>query len=49
MLMPQLSGRLTNVCCANVGRYLDPTGSGLAYDYCGGDNSTPENYLYGDC
>ena len=49
MLMPQLSGRLTNVCCANVGKYLDPTGSGGAYDYCGGDDSTPENYLYGDC
>lgn len=49
MLMPQLSGRLTNVCCIPLGTYPDVSGSGGAYDLCGGAVSTPENYLYGDC
>jgi hypothetical protein len=49
MLMPQLSGRLTNVCCLPIGTYPDVTGSGGVYDLCGGATSTPENYLYGDC
>lgn len=49
MLMPQLSGRLTNVCCLPIGTYPDVSGSGGVYDLCGGAVSTPENYLYGAC
>ena len=49
MLMPQLSGRLTNVCCIPIGTYPDVTGSGLTYEVDGGASTTPPNYLYGDC
>jgi len=49
MLMPQLAGRLTNVCCVPIGTYPDVTGSGGIYEVGGGATTTPPNYLYGDC
>ena len=49
MLMPQLAGRLTNVCCIPIGTYPDITGSGGVYEVDGGASTTPPNYLYGDC
>jgi len=49
MLMPQLAGRLTNVCCIPIGTYPDVTGSGGVYEVGGGATTTPPNYLYGDC
>lgn len=48
-LMPQLSGRVTNVCCDPWGTYPDPSGSGLDYDICGGATDSSMPYLYGDC
>ena len=49
MLMPQLAGRVTNVCCIPNGTYPDVTGSGGVYEVDGGPVFSPENYLYGDC
>ena len=49
MLMPQLAGRVTNVCCITTGTYPDVTGSGGIYEVDGGPKFTPPNYLYGDC
>lgn len=49
MLMPQLAGRLTNVCCIPIGTYPDVSGSGGVYEVDGGATTTPPNYLYGDC
>jgi hypothetical protein len=49
MLMPQLAGRLTNVCCLPIGTYPDVSGSGGIYEVDGGATTTPPNYLYGDC
>jgi hypothetical protein len=49
MLMPQLAGRVTNVCCIPTGTYPDVTGSGGVYAVDGGPVFTPPNYLYGDC
>lgn len=52
MLMPQLAGRITNVCCVNTigpDQYPDVTGSGGIYEVGGGATTTPEMYLYGDC
>ena len=48
-IMPQLSGRVTNVCCDPWGEYPDPSGSGLDYDLCGGATDSSMPYLYGDC
>ena len=49
MLMPQLAGRVTNVCCIPVGTYPDVSGSGGVYEVDGGASTTIPNYLYGDC
>jgi len=52
MLMPQLSGRITNVCCSTFlgnDQYPDVTGSAGLYEVDGGPETSPENYLYGDC
>lgn len=49
MLMPQLAGRVTNVCCIPNGTYPDVTGSGGIYEVDGGPVTSPPNYLYGDC
>ena len=49
MLMPQLAGRLTNVCCIPIGTYPCPSGSGGVYEVDGGASTTIPNYLYGDC
>jgi hypothetical protein len=49
MLMPQLAGRVTNVCCIPTGTYPDVTGSGGVYAVGGGPVFSPPNYLYGDC
>ena len=49
MLMPQLAGRVTNVCCVPTGTYPDVTGSGGIYEVDGGPIFSPPNYLYGDC
>lgn len=49
MLMPQLSGRITNVCCVPTGTYPDVTGSGGTYEVDGGASTTIPPYLYGDC
>ncbi len=49
MLMPQLAGRVTNVCCIPTGTYPDVTGSGGVYEVDGGPLFSPPNYLYGDC
>lgn len=49
-LMPQLSGRVQNVCSAPLGgAYPDVTGSDGVYDLGGGAQYWPANYLYGDC
>lgn len=47
--MPQLLGRITNVCCAPEGFYPDVTGTGGIYELGGGSSSTPVTGLYGDC
>ena len=47
--MPQLSGRLTNVCAIPLGTYPDVTGSGGLYERDGGPSSKPYLGLYGDC
>ena len=49
MLMPQLAGRLTNVCCIPMGTYPDVSGSDGIYEVDGGATTSPPNYLYGDC
>lgn len=47
--MPWLSGRLTDVCCAQLAAYPDPTtGDGL-YTVDGGVENTPVQSLYGPC
>lgn len=47
--MPWLSGRLTDVCCAQIAGYPDPTlGDGL-YTVDGGVEDTPVQSLYGPC
>lgn len=47
--MPWLSGRLQNVCCAQLAAYPDPTpGDGL-YWVDGGVVNTPVQSLYGPC
>jgi len=48
-IMPQMLGRIQNVCCVNVGHYPDVTGSGGLYEVDGGPTTTPPNYLYGWC
>lgn len=49
MLMPQLAGRITNVCCDPLLNYPDVSGSGGVYQVDGGAGTTIPNYLYGDC
>lgn len=52
MLMPQLAARITNVCCVNTigpDMYPDVTGSGGIYEKDGGAETSPANYLYGEC
>ena len=49
MSMPQLAGRVTNVCCIPLGTYPDVTGSGGTYEVDGGPTTSPAAYLYGDC
>jgi hypothetical protein len=47
MRMPQLSGRIQNVCVAPEGEYPAPTGSGLYGELTGGSSSKPSLYDYG--
>lgn len=47
--MPQLAGRITNVCCNPLGTYPDVSGSGGAYEVDGGASTSPEAYPYGPC
>jgi len=48
MEMPQLSGRIRNVCCNVLGQpFPDPTGSGRVYELGGGRTTTPVPTLYG--
>lgn len=47
--MPQLAGRITNVCCNPLGTYPDVSGSGGAYEVDGGTGQSPEAYPYGPC
>lgn len=49
MSMPQLAGRVTNVCCIPIGTYPCVTGSGGVYEVDGGPTTSPAAYLYGDC
>jgi hypothetical protein len=52
MSMPQLSGRITNVCCIPAfgpEQYPDASGSGGVYEVDGGVTTSPEEYLYGEC
>lgn len=49
MSMPQLAGRITNVCCNPLGTYPDVSGSGGAYEVDGGSSTSPEAYPYGPC
>jgi hypothetical protein len=44
--MPQLSGRLQNVCVVPVGTYPAPTGSGLYGELTGGSSIKPNLYVY---
>jgi hypothetical protein len=46
--MPQLLGRIRNVCCNVLGQpFPDPTGSGRVYELGGGRTTTPPPTLYG--
>ena len=48
--MPQLLGRIQNVCCDVLQEpFPDPSGSGRVYEKGGGRVSTPPPVLYGDC
>jgi hypothetical protein len=47
--MPQVSGRLTNVCAIPTGFYPDVTGSGGLYERDGGTSQKPYLGIYGDC
>jgi len=48
--MPQLLGRIRNVCCKPQERpFPDVTGSGSIYEPDGGRQSTPPPQIYGDC
>jgi hypothetical protein len=46
MRMPQLSGRVQNVCGVPLGTYPAPTGSGLYGELTGGSSTKPYVYLY---
>lgn len=46
MRMPQLSGKLQNVCVIPDGRYPSPTGSGLYDEVDGGRTYSNDVYLY---
>jgi len=49
MEMPQLSGRIRNVCCNVLGSpFPDPSGSGRVYELSGGRTLTPIPVLYSD-
>jgi hypothetical protein len=46
--MPQLTGRIRNVCCNVLGEpFPDPSGSGRVYAKGGGRTTTPVSTLYG--
>lgn len=48
-LMPQLLGRVQNVCCNPLKPFPAVSGSGGLYEVDGGVTTVPPNYLYGDC
>lgn len=48
-LMPQLLGRVQNVCCNPLKPFPAASGSGGLYEVDGGATTVPPNYLYGDC